>query len=288
MPYLYLILSVIGIASASIFGGFYNRKNADRKDFVPLYSLIQLTSIFIFYTILFVIDGTFSWEVLPYSLGFAIGFSLTMICNIYALKTGPVVLTSLILQLSLIGVTAWGFIFWGAKFSWLIGVGLVLIVLSLWLCLYTKKQEENKINLRWIFWVVLMFLGNSAATIIQKTQQMQFNGQYGSFLMFVATGLSAIFALLVYLRSNKKDSRLILKTSWYYPALSGVLNAIMNFCVILLATSTLSPSLIYPVLAIGSLAVTTVFSAFVFKEKLHWWQWCGVAVGAVAVALLSI
>jgi drug/metabolite transporter (DMT)-like permease len=34
--------------------------------------------------------------------------------------------------------------------------------------------------------------------------------------------------------------------------------------------------------------VNSFFSAFVFKEKMRWWQWVGVAVGAAAVAILSI
>lgn len=288
MPYLYLIVSVFGIASSSVFGSFYNRKNAERKDAAPLYSLFQLATVFLFWTVTFLLDGTFSWSVLPYSVGFAAGFAACVLATVYALKTGPVVLTSLILQLSLIGVTAWGFFFWDTAFTWLVGVGLVLIVLSLWLCLYTKKQEEKKITLRWIFWVTVLFVCNAACSIIQKTQQMRYNGQYGNFLMFVATGLATLFCLVVYLKSDKSDSRLIVKSSWYYPVSTGVFNAVMNLCVMLLATSTLSPSLIYPVLAVGSLAITTVFSAFVFKEKMRWWQWCGVAVGAVAVAILSI
>ena len=45
---------------------------------------------------------------------------------------------------------------------------------------------------------------------------------------------------------------------------------------------------VYPVLSIGSLMVTTFFSVFIFKEKMRWWQWIGVVVGATAVGLLSI
>lgn len=55
-----------------------------------------------------------------------------------------------------------------------------------------------------------------------------------------------------------------------------------------MALTALSPSLIYPVLGVGGLAVVTIFSLLVFKEKMRWWQWIGVAVGAVAVLLLSI
>ena len=61
-----------------------------------------------------------------------------------------------------------------------------------------------------------------------------------------------------------------------------------NLFVIFLATSPISPSVIYPVIAVGGLSVSSIFSLVVFKEKLYWWQWLGILVGAVAVVLLSI
>ena len=56
-----------------------------------------------------------------------------------------------------------------------------------------------------------------------------------------------------------------------FPVAAGVTNVLLNLAVIILATSELSPSLIYPVLAVGGLAVTMLFSIFAFKEKLKWW-----------------
>ena len=288
MPYLYLIISVAGVASSSILGAFYNRANAQRKDAAPLYSFILFATVFLFWTVMFLFDRTYDVSVIPYSIAFALGFVACTLGTIYALKTGPVVLTSLIIQLSLIGVSIWGFFFWDSPFTILIFLGLILIALSLWLCLYTKEQTENKITPKWIFWVSLVFLGNAACSIIQKTQQMNYNGNYGNFLMMVATFFSMIFCLILYLRSDRSESKTILKASAHYPILSGAMNAVTNLCVMLLATSTLSPSLIYPVIAVGSLSLNTLFSAFIFKEKMSIRQWIGVAVGAVAVAILSI
>jgi drug/metabolite transporter (DMT)-like permease len=70
--------------------------------------------------------------------------------------------------------------------------------------------------------------------------------------------------------------------------IAGVCNFALNFFVILLASSSLSPSLIYPVMSVGSLACITVASIFLFKEKMKWWQWLGVAIGAMAVTILSL
>jgi multidrug transporter EmrE-like cation transporter len=106
-------------------------------------------------------------------------------------------------------------------------------------------------------------------------------------MMFLATGLSAATACILYATKKKVNAKLILKRSWYFPVLAGSLNAVLNLFVILLATSTLSPNLIYPVLSIGGLMLTILVSAFIFKEKLRWWQWIGIAVGIVAILLLS-
>ena len=72
------------------------------------------------------------------------------------------------------------------------------------------------------------------------------------------------------------------------PTVTGACNAVLNLCIIALASSTLSPNLIYPVLGAGKLAVVGVFSIFLFKEKMRWWQWCGIGSGALAIILLSL
>ncbi|MBQ7370196.1 MAG: EamA family transporter [Clostridia bacterium] len=288
-PYVYLISCVFFLSSSSIFGSLYNRKNEGRQGTTPFYNFLQICSVFLCWVIMFAVDGSFSWEVLPYSIIFAVGYTLCNIFVIQALKCGSVALTSLIMQLSLIGATIWGFFFWGDTVTPIVVVGLILVVCSLALCLYNGKGEkEQKINLKWIIFVAIMFLGNACGTIAQKTQQIDFVGKYGNFFMVLATGLSTITCLVLYLKSDRTDNKEILKGSWYYPVSSGVLNAVHNLFVILLATSPISPSFVYPVLSVGSLMVTTLFSSLVFKEKMDWWQWLGVAIGSVAIVMLSV
>lgn len=289
MPYIYLISSVFFMASSSVFGTFYNRKSKDRKDASALYNLLFVFTVFIGWGILFAVEPSFNWGVLPYSLAFGVFYTVCQIGNINALKTGPTALTSLMLQLSLIAVTIWGFFFWGAKFTWLVGTGLILVAFALWLCLYTgKQQEEKRISWKWFVFALMAFFGNAGASIVQKTQQMKFDGEYGNMLMLFAMGISTVFCLVNYLRSDKTDTRIILKTASPFPIIAGGCNVLLNLFVMLMAISTLSPSLIYPVLAVGGLSITSVVSVWIFKEKLAWWQWLGVTVGAIAVTLLSL
>lgn len=289
MQYLYLVLSVFCLSSSNIIGSLFNRKNQNRVGVTPLYNFFLLAAVFLCWLMMFLGDRTYDLAVLPYALLFALCYTVCSISTINALKTGPVMLTALFGQLSLILVSVWGFFFWNAAFTWSVGIGLVLTAIALWLCLYRGKSGESVgISFKWLRYVLLIVLSNAGCSIVQRTQQTNFGGKYGNFLMVIATGISALICLVRFLCSDRRDAKVVARSSWYFPVLAGVLNAVLNLLVILMATSTLSPSLIYPVLAIGSLTVVTVFSLVIFKEKMRWWQWLGVLLGMAATGILSL
>lgn len=295
LDYIFLISTVFTSASISLFCSAYNRKSTGKRDPQPLYNLIYMSIVVPLWGIIWLISGgEFCAQVLPYSLIFGIGYAGAAIGMIGAIKNGPVALTNLIFQLSLIGTTIWGFFFWGDKPDIKVIIGLILVVLSLFFCLYVKKNgRENKLSLKWLIYVAIAFFCNATATICQKTQQMSFvdeagNGMYGGMLMFFATLLAFAICLVSYLRSDRSDSASIVKTSGIIPLLAGALNVLNSYLVILLSTSALSPSLIYPVIGVGAMMVVTLFSVFVLKEKITKTQWLGIFLGAVATVLLSL
>lgn len=253
-----------------------------------LYNVLSMCCTLLFWVVLFCVDGGVSVRVVPYALLYACFYGGCTVAVVYALRTGPIVLTTLIKQLALICVSVWGFFFWDTPFTLSVAIGLLLVIIALWLCLYNKKKQDGQaVNLKWIVYVLIVFIGNAGCSIVQKTQQMHFDGQYGNFLMLLTTALVTLACLIVYLKSDKTGTREIIKNTWYIPVLTGVCNGLTNLLIILLTISVLSPSLIYPVIAVGGIMVVTVFSTVIFKEKMRWWQWLGVLVGCVAVAILS-
>ena len=288
MPYLYLIVSIFMNASSSVFGKIFNKQNEIKKDSTIFYNFLLMVSVCVGWGLLYVFDFSFNASVLWYSALFAICYTVCSIGIINGLKYGPAMLTSLLIGLSLLVTTIWGFIFWEAEVTVTVIIGLILVVCAITLCLYTKQKNEKTISGKWLFYITLAFFGNAGCTIVQRTQQIQYNGEHGNMLMLFATGFSALVYLFVYLKSDRKDTPIMLKTSWWTPVCAGVCNVILNVFVMLLALTDLSPSLIYPVIGVGGLSVVTVFSLFVFKEKMRWWQWLGVIVGAIATVLLSI
>lgn len=287
--YLVLFVTVLSMASSNILAAFYNRGSAHLKGVGPFYNIVGQGTNFLCWLILFCVQGGVDWSIVPYALLFAVFFLTCSLLCVYALKAGPLMLTSLIMQMSLIATTIWGFFFWGEKFSTLVGVGLVLVVISIYLCLKEESGKEQKtITPLWLMLVLIMFVTNAGASIVQTTQQMNYNGAGGPFLMVIATGIGVMVNVVLYLRSDRSDTKELLRHHWYFPVFSAVGNMLLNFLVIYLATQPISKSLTYPTLAIGGLAITVLFSHFVFHEKMRWWQWLGVALGAVAIGILSV
>jgi drug/metabolite transporter (DMT)-like permease len=293
MPYLYLVGALLCLSTLSIFGTAYNRKNAGRKGITALYNLLLCASACVTWGVIYAFDFSFDAKALLYSLGFGVCYAVVMISLIKALSKGPIALTSLIVQLSLIGTTIWGFMFWN---SWdkskalLVISGLLLVVISLTLCLFngSDKKHGARFSWKWLFFAILSFIANAGCSIFQKSEQIALNGKHGSMFMFFSVLLATIICGVYFIFSKKHSVKEVVKSAGIFPLLAGVGSALGNMFVVLLASTPLSPNVIYPTVAVGCLVINSIASAFVFKEKLAWWQWVGILVGAVAVTLLSI
>ncbi len=279
------------MASSNVCGGYFNRHTATLKDQSPLFNFSRSVFTLLCWCVFFALNFSFDLSVVPYALLMGAGYSLTIIANINALKAGSVALTSLMLQSSLIFVTIWGLIFWGAPLTSLTIIGLILVAVSLTLCVLPPKSNTKVgkgVSLKWFFWAILTLGSNALVTILQREQQMAYNGQHGGLLMVITLLISCVVCGVIFVKSDKSQCLAVFKKEWLFPASAGVMNFLLNLFIIILATSTLSPSVIYPVVAVGGLMVSMLFSIFAFKEKLNWWQWLGFALGAVAIALINI
>ena len=290
MHYLYLVSAVFLAPCMGVSGSLFGRKTAGRRDATTLYQLIFCVSAALGWVALFFTSPSFDARVIPYSLIFGLCYAVATFGYISALRTGPVALTSFIVNLSMIATVIWGFFFWDTRFTWLIALGLALVAISLWLCLYTGREKSgSKISLKWLLYTLTAFAANSGCCITQKTQQLNFDGQHGSLMMLFAIFSASLFSLFVYLRSDKSDTKSIVRSSAViFPIFAGCMNVLQNLMVILLATAPISPGMVYPVIAVGDLSLTSILSIFLLKERLRIWQWCGIAIGAAAVVILSI
>lgn len=289
MDYVFLCCTVVFSTCQNILCAAYNRRNEGKAGATLPYTFLLIVSAFLCWIVAFAMDGQTSADVVIYSLLFAVCFTVAHWALANALRVGPLAITSLIVQLSLIGATVWGLLFWDAAFNETVLIGLALVVLALWLCLKKDSSTRQKsVSPIWLLYVVFAFSANAGCTIVQKTQQINFDGSCGAFCMLLAVGMSAVSnGVSLYGKRGTIDWE-CLKKNWIFPVLAGVSNGLLNLFVIFLAAGELSPGLIYPVIAVGSLSVTTICSACVFGEKMSLRQWLGIIVGAAGVLALSL
>ena len=136
--------------------------------------------------------------------------------------------------------------------------------------------------------LIIGFAGNGMAAIVARTQQMDFDGNLRGQFMTMAIAFALVISIIMYVLSDKRDTKAIIKTAGYVPALAGIINVFHNLIVLVLAVSPISPSLVYPVISVGGIIIVALFSFFFMKEKISLIQWIGIALGAAATVLLSI
>ena len=117
---------------------------------------------------------------------------------------------------------------------------------------------------------------------------MAFDYRHKNMLMFFGLLFSTLVCALISVKEDKTNWKKVFKTSWFCPALTGLSSALSNVFILLLIKYKMSSSIIYPGIAVGGLIITILVSLLFFEEKLRKMQWCGIAVGSVALVLLNL
>lgn len=242
----------------------------------------------------FFASGGFRFEyngvVVVWALIFGVFFGMTTLASFKALQTGPMSLTSLVTSYSLLIATFYG-IFWkNEEVGALTVIGLIFLAVSLFLIAMKEKDEKDtkKISLKWAIFAVTALLSNGICTILQREQQIAFNGGYKSEFMIVALVGIFVFFLILALLKEKSDIRISLKKGALLMFLWGILNGAANLFVMMLSAKRVPASLMYPLISGGSIILTWITARFFYKEKLTMLQNVGMILGTASVIFLNL
>lgn len=134
---------------------------------------------------------------------------------------------------------------------------------------------------------MILMTANAACTVLQKTQQLVFDGNYKNTFMLAAMIFSVFIAAVYFIVSDKTGAVVIAKRYSYIPIVAGICNACVNLFIMILATR-LDSGVVYPVIGVGSMIILLLASKLLFKERLTFLQWTGMGIGLISVILLSI
>ncbi|MBR2387205.1 MAG: EamA family transporter [Clostridia bacterium] len=288
MEYLYLIFAMSSSALLSIMSSAFGKQNKDVKNTSSLYSAIVTAAALVSWLVIFLFDTEFDVGVIPYSIGYGVSYTVAMVGMFKAYQVGSVSLTAFVKNLSLVGVAFWGFLFWKTPIEINIIIGIILIVVALYLCFRSGKDEKVSLSLKWILFASMLLVGNAGCSIIQKYQQMAFDEKYKNAFMVLGVAISFIVCLGFLFFGQRCKLRDVKKASLVYPIVGGVSSALLNLLILLLISTSLSESIIFPGIAVGGLILTILFSTVFYREKISPYRWTGLFIGAIALVFLNL
>lgn len=285
-----LLLAVVAIlAIASVINKLYNKDN-DEKGVYAIAAVRTFSAMLVFVVVALATspDGRlhFTPEIIGYSVGFAVAFGTCMVCNLLAVRYGSLSLTTLMVSYSLLIPTLYGLLFLGETVKKELIYGILCLVLSLFLIHY--KKEGKGFSLKWIIFVLLCFVGNGMCSTVQRMQQISFNNQFSYEFMIIALGILTLFLLGFALGSAPKESVRTIKKGWFWGAVYGVTNGLMNFFVMLLNKNQMPASVMFPIISGGSILLVVAVSRIFFKERLTKMQLAGVGVGILSLVFFNL
>lgn len=283
MEFIYLFFAVCFCSLQTI-----NNKHFGYKENAGIFTF---TSLVCFSAVPIFLIQTKSYAITLTVFAFALMFAaLCFIADLFAVlafKHGPVARTSLISSFSLLIPTIYGIIFLKEDIKLLMLIGTLCLLISLFLVNYTKSNE--KITSLWILFVVLSFFGNGLCSVVQRLEQLCCQGElYSDIFMVVAFMLAGLFSLIAAFACEKKEKIfLTVRTSWHLAITKGLMMGLVNMLIIKLNT-LLPASILFPVVAAGSLLINWLLSFIVYRERFTYKQTIGYIFGLVAVILLNL
>ncbi|MEN8928136.1 MAG: hypothetical protein ABF258_09965 [Flavobacteriales bacterium] len=164
-------------------------------------------------------------------------------------------------------------------------IGVLLTFISIYFITKNKKENKNSSKIIWLPVAVFVFTG-IAETLINVTQKEYFKPASGDISNFVISAFlfSFIFGVTILLFQFKKIH--------FKSVLAGLVLSIPNTLGVYYFVKCLNnfedSTSILPVLHIGSLVLSIFIGFLLYKDKLSFYNWIGMALAFTAIFYLQI
>ena len=286
MSYLLLFASIfLAVLKSSVYNNYAKSEKPD-TDGIFLFNTVGYGVAVIAY-LCFGIGGKLSPATFYSAIFYAASVCSLQALTIAAMKIGSMSSTSLMVLYGMIIPSIAGPIFWKEDFSFWQGVGIVLILISMWLLSKDGSKEESANN-KWKLLAVLCFVLSGFAGLAEKIHQSTDGRNERTMFLFAAYLIMFIVSVVGYLILRKRNKEKVhSKPILISGGITGIIVALYGLTNLTLA-GTLDSLIYYPVANGGALLFTVLISVTLFKEKCtkrHIW---GFISGFAAILLLSL
>lgn len=207
-------------------------------------------------------------------------------CKMQAMSTGPVSLTTFIGNSSLLISTLFGVLILKEGATGVQLIGVVLLVAAL---LAVTSFENTAAEKSWLPWCAAFFTCAAASGIVFKLfGYSSASENINAMMLFASVTSTVMFSFLAFV-SAKRENRVptpLPKECVPYLVGCGIVSCIYNRLNIFLA-GKITSVIFYPVFNGAVLLISVLVGVAVFKEKLKSLQIWGIALGFIALVLIS-
>ena len=213
-------------------------------------------------------------------------FIFTYLLMTASTQSSGVTITSLSSKLSVVLPTLAGVLIFQEALDWQVSIGIVLALVALFLVVGGGKPSPNEKKANWLL-PILIFFGTGTGDILMKLNEQRNHADDMSFMIAFIYLIAMVFGLiLVAFDLIRGKSRLQFKNLIGGIAL-GVINFFSTYC-IFQAMRCFDNVMLFPIYNIGVVSLTALIGWLLFKEKLTWKNYVGLAIAIIAVVLISV
>ena len=213
-------------------------------------------------------------------------FIFTYLLMTASTQRSGVTVTSLSSKLSVVLPTLAGVVLFGEKLNFVATMGIVLALVALVLVVGGKNTTNKDIKINWLL-PVLIFFGTGTGDILMKLTEQQNTSDDMSFMIAFIYFIAMLFGILIVAHDLIRG-----KSKWMWKSAIGgiglgVINFFSTFCVYH-AMRCFDNVVLFPIYNIGVVSLTALTGWLLFKEKLTWKNYLGLAIAIIAVILITL
>lgn len=294
MAYLLLVVSIVLCVLKSASYNYYAKEENPGVHGVFRFNFISYAFAAVLAVILAAASGTFTcaWQTALCAFGYAVIVLSLQSIMIFAMKKGSMATTSLLNLYGMVIPAIAGPIFWKESFGVLQGIGLGIMIVSVFFLSGVSTKGE-KMSIWPIVLGIACFLFSGLAGLMEKIHQSTPGRSERSVFLAIAYSIMLVISCIVFLSTRKATAETNSVNAdgkrkmrfWIVGSLVGLITGAYGSVNLYLA-GNLDSLIYFPVANGGALLLTVLVSVLFFREKPSIKKIIGFVLGLAAVLLL--
>lgn len=221
----------------------------------------------------------------PYALVIGCIFIFTFQIFAFSSQTAGVAITAISSKISVvIPVFIGAFLYVNETLSLMKILGLIFAIISF--LLVFSNNANMKINPRFIFLPIILFLANGLNDTMMTYAQRKFAGfntmLFISCIFFISLLVGIIWLIINYFAYKQKIH--------YRNIIAGIILGVLNFLstyYFFKGVEKVESAVFFPILNTGIVSLSAITGVFIFKEKLNTINWIGILIAMGTIVFIA-